>query len=350
MLESLLRTFPSEVFEGILSDGKVITRMTSMLKYIGYPPVGDLLVILVALTPIPRSSPLYGSCAGSRWKFFSALSEWILMLRIADIVVNPTKFCVINDYVTAEQQSAAAAQTLQELIEKLAIEDAGEILLQPLGYTTSLLDNLVTASIRTTEECYTDSSLMTSRRSSLRLLSYLLKRSANAESICFVSSPGQPPTPTLVPNRLHPLRTLLVNHLVTRFEDLEYAIIDDNNRLTLCGRNEPNNENINNNNSNNDNNDNDSTNKYISVKCDDNYIYNVTHAGYKVKTPFSSHRFQLIEYLVLLIEASDLVADEISIVLWKILIQWIFMYPHNNIYHHLFYRLFFAVIRYLVVL
>lgn len=306
VLESLLRTFPAEVFEGMMSDGKLVERMSALLKYIGCPPVGDLIVILIGLTPIPRANPLYVACAQSRWKLFSALSEWILMHKITDIIVNPNGVSFINNDVSAEQQSSSAAQTLQELVEKLSIEDAGEILLQPLGYTEPLLDGLLDCAMKSNEDVGQDTGLISSRRCSLRLLSYLLRRSDNPESICFISQPGMAPQPVLVPNRLYPLRVLIINHLVDRMSDIEAALIRE--RDTPPG--EP-----------------------------------VSHPGHVVASPFSSHRVQLVELLALLIEGSDAVAPMLTLDIWKTLIHWNFEYVHNNIYHSMFYRILFSTLR-----
>lgn len=280
--------------------------MASMLRYIGYSPVGDLLVVMVALTPISRSSPAYSMCAKQRWHFFTGLSEWIFMLRLAEIVVHPEEHCYCSDYITPEQHSAAAAQTLQDLVEKLSIEDLGEILLQPLGYTVELLEHLLNVSCNSEEN--PSESLVNRRRASLRLLIFLLKRSANPENICFfVSAAGSPPTPQLVPNRLHPLRPLLLKYLNSRSSDILGALL--------------------------------ATTRAASKES-------VVHPGHVTTVPFSSHRAQLVELLVLMVEADETVSLTITVELWKHLISWNFEYPHNNIYQALFYRLLFAVLRY----
>lgn len=291
-----------------------------MIKYIGYAPVGDLFVILVALTPVPRSSSLYAVCSANRWKFFEGLSKWVFMLRLANVVVDPSSHCHTNEYVTPEQHSSAAAQTLIELIEKLSSEDMGEILLQPLGHTASLLDGFVDMGTRNVPgENEPDSeTFFTSRRVSLKLLSFLLKRSANEENMCFISGPMATPVPTLVPNRLHPLRGILVEHLVTRVQDIQRSLLDSC-PLTKASagveRSEP-----------------------------------VAHPGHVVRDPFTSHRAHLVELLVLLVEASEGASKKLSVDMWKSLIWWNFEYAHNNIYHSMFYRLLFTVLRYVLFL
>mmetsp|Transcript_10398 Transcript_10398/g.15810 ORF Transcript_10398/g.15810 Transcript_10398/m.15810 type:complete len:763 (-) Transcript_10398:228-2516(-) len=320
VIESLLRLFPGEVYDGLTSDGQLEVRMGRVLRYIGYPPVGDLIVILVALTPIPRTSPLYAVCSSSRWKFFEGLSKWIFMLRLANIIVAPATHCRVDEYVTPEQHCSAASQTLQELIEKLSIEDIGEILLQPLGYTISLLNSFMDKGTGLCAdgsklECDDEDSetFFTSRRVCLRLLCFLLKRSAAPENVCFVSGPMSNPVPTRVPNRLYPLRPLLVEHLTTRLDSLQQVLVDSAAQLPST--------------------DSDST------------LGPIVYPGHVVKIPFSSHRAQLVELLVLLVEASESVVCKIREDLWKLLISWVFDYAYNDIYHSMFYRLLFTALR-----
>ena len=56
----------------------------------------------------------------------------------------------------------------------------------------------------------------------------------------------------------------------------------------------------------------------------------------------------MIEMLVLLIESDETVAAMLSADMWKMFISWAIKYAHNNIYHALFYRLLFAVLRFAV--
>jgi hypothetical protein len=81
----LLRCYPSEVFDGLCHGGKAKDRMTDMLKFIGFPPVCELLVMLIALTPVPRSGPLYASCSKNRWIFLDEMNNWNFMLQISKV-------------------------------------------------------------------------------------------------------------------------------------------------------------------------------------------------------------------------------------------------------------------------
>jgi hypothetical protein len=48
-----------------------------------------------------------------------------------------------------------------------------------------------------------------------------------------------------------------------------------------------------------------------------------------------------------LAESDEIVAGMLPLDLWKLLVSWIIVYAHNNIYHALLYRLVFAVLRYI---
>jgi hypothetical protein len=279
--------------------------MERLLRYIGYPPVGDLLVILIGLTPLPRSSPLFASASAARLKFFQALSDWIFLLRLSEVVVRPSELCLTSEYITSDQHCSAAAQTLSEIVEKLSNDDMGELLLQPLGYSRTLIESFLH---KGTSSDMTSSST-TCQRSCLKFLSFLLKKSANENNVIYLSGgPSNPPVPTSIPNRLYPLRGMIIDLFLDNLLVLEAALIETS---TL------------------------------------NETVTVNHPGHVCSVPFSSYRTQLVELLVLIVEASPSIAQNFSIDLWKLLIAWNFEYSHNNIYHSSFYRLIFAILRYL---
>lgn len=313
LLEFLLRNYPAEVYDGIRSDGLLPQRMASLLRYMGHPPVGDMLVMLVTLTPVPRGSSLYITCSKQRWTFFEDMSQWYLLLKIAEVVVQPSSNCIFG-VVDEEQHSAAAMQVLQEIVEKLSMEDTGEFLLQILGYlvpghTRSLLDILMDAAtnIRTLPQSIS--------RNAARLLCFLMRRSAEQELVC-ISGPGPngaPPQPSYIPNRLHPLRSRMLAMMLAKFRQ----VTDTLYLLRLDG----------------------GLDLGEAVK----------HPGYIVQKPFSALRGNLVELLVILIESEAALAESISVELWQELISWVLVYSHNNIYHTCFYRLFFSVLRYHII-
>lgn len=288
-------------------DGKLSERMFSLFKYIGFAPIGELLVMIVALTPLSRVSPLYNSCTKNRWTFFEALSQWGCLKRLTDVIVRPELFCKVTNEVDAEEHSSAAAQVFQELVEKLSLEDIGEVLLQPLGFSSDLLDTLVNAS--------TSSTVDTSRRrTAVQILCFLLRRAAEPEVMCMVAGgPGNVATPSIVANRLHPLRERIISHLETRIGEV-FNII-----LSFDSPSVPN--------------------SVSDVKGP------IKYSAYKVDQPFTSMRSLLIEYMTLMAESDEMIATMMPLKLWRTLTKWILQYPANSIYQSYFYRLVFAVIR-----
>ena len=274
-----------------------------MLRYIGYPPVNEVFVVLVALTSIGRNSQLYNSCQRQRVVYFEHLSDWIMMLRIADVVVKPLDYCYSDSYVSAENHSTTAAQLLQDLTEKLSLEEPGEILIQPLGTITSILDRFVDAAVDS--KCP-----VTIRRSACKILCFLLRRAAEPEVVCMVNTaPGTPPQQTCIPNRLYPLRESIVLHIETRLQEIFDSIL------------------------------------HFEEFNPDLVKLSTKYSSYNVKSPFTSLRTSLIELMVLMVESDEAVASTMPVELWKDLMSWTITYAYNSIYHALFYRLVFATLR-----
>jgi hypothetical protein len=71
----------------------------------------------------------------------------------------------------------------------------------------------------------------------------------------------------------------------------------------------------------------------------------VKYSSYEVQVPFSSLRSYIVALLALMVESDETVASLIPLELWKQFIASAVKYAHNNIYHALFYRLIFAVLR-----
>jgi hypothetical protein len=73
---------------------------------------------------------------------------------------------------------------------------------------------------------------------------------------------------------------------------------------------------------------------------------NVKYSSYTVNKPFTVLRSVFLEFITLMVESDDTVADLIPVELWKILISWILKYAHNSIFHAIFFRLIFSILRY----
>jgi hypothetical protein len=267
--------------------------------------------MLICLTPVPRMSQLYILSSKNRWQFFEQISQWILMLKITEAIVNPEMICATSATVDAEQNSAAAAQVLQELIEKLSLEDTGELLLQPLGYTIELLDHLV----NTTLNIHLQESR---RRSAGRLLCFLLRRAAEPEIMCLMATqPGAAPQATVVPNRLFPLRERIIIHMESRMSEIFDCILAYNTAERIQLQNE------------------------FSPLGPGPILF----SGFSVEQPFGSLRALIVELMTLMVESDENVGNIFPVELWRTLIDWSLKYAHNNIYHSFFYRLVFAVLR-----
>lgn len=306
LLESLLRCYPTEVFEGICSDGKAKERITNMLKFIGFPPVCELLVMLIALTPVPRSGALYTACTKSRWVFLDEMNNWNFMLQIANVIAKPDQFCAVKSFITADQHSNAAAQLLQEIIEKISLEESGESLLVPIGSNSAIIDALIDGIVKPRVNPVDGL-----RRSCARMICFLLRRAADMEILCYNHHPnGAPPTATYVPNRLFNLRESIVNHTRSRLADILSMLQGYDNFNHDCK----------------------ATHKY---------------SNYEVAKPFTALRGMAVEVIVLMVESEETVASSIlTPEAWKLFITWVIQYAHNNVFHALFYRIVFAVLRY----
>jgi hypothetical protein len=301
--------YPGEAFEGLTSDGLLFERMTNITRYIGYPPVCELLVMLIALTPLPRTSPVFGLSSKARWVFLEEINKWGFMLNMAKVVCSPQAHCICDSYVSADQHSTAAAQLLQDLTEKLSLEDTGDLLLLPYGKDSVLMDELVDCIIDTERDAGM-------RRSAAKLICFLLRRAAESEIVCFVpgASPNLPPSATYLPNRLYALRENIVIFIRKRMEDIMQAI------LTYDGP--------------------------VPVSTAEGSTAADSPSSEPAKRPpFGVLRQLLIEVLVLMVESDETIASLISLDLFKALITWTLRYAYNNIYHAVFYRLVFAVLR-----
>ena len=335
------------MYESISADGEIAGRIRRMMRYIGYAPVGESIAMLIALTPVSRMSQLFFLCSKNRWLFFEQLSQINFMLTLVEIIVYPEEFCYINGYINAEQHSSCATFVLQELVEKLSVEETGELLLQPFGYTSQLLEHLIDTSLT--------GSIISIRRSSTKLLCFLLRRVAESDILYMVSAGnGAAPAPAYVPNRLFPLRDRIINHIFLRvrsfIDALENSDSDFNKILEK--------------NKNNDD-DHDYEGYYDIIDDDidvDNEIENeavtnfssetsgfpVQYSSYSVKKPFTVLRSVFVELITLLVESNDSVADCISVELWILFIRWTLKYAHNSIFHAIFFRLIYSVLRYAI--
>jgi hypothetical protein len=299
-----LRLFPAETFEGLVLDGQLEERMVNITRFIGYPPVCELLVMLIALTPLPRTSPTFGACAKNRWTFLEEINKWNFMYNMAKVICDPESLCICDSYVCADQHSTAAAQLLQDLTEKLSLEDTGDLLLLPYGQNSALIDLLL--------DCVVDFKVDAGyRRSAAKFICFLLRRAAESEIVCFIpaAQPNLPPTETYLPNRLYALRERIVIFIRNRMQDVMRSLLE-----------------------------------YDDEK-EENLDTASLGSSSSSRKPFGALRQYLVEVLVLMVESDETIAGTISLELLTLLISWTLRYAYNNIYHAVFYRLIFAILR-----
>ncbi len=71
----------------------------------------------------------------------------------------------------------------------------------------------------------------------------------------------------------------------------------------------------------------------------------VAHPGYEVKRPFTMLRYVLVGMIVEIVNRDPTQLGALPVELWKVLCSWFFRYPHNNLYHSVFYKLIFKTLR-----
>jgi len=310
--ELFARYYPTDVFDALCSDGKVIERMTNMLRYIGYAPISELIVMIVGLSPISRQSPLYTACEPYRREFIRHLDQWNFLTKVVELVVAPEDKCYTNGYVDAESHSLYASQLFQECVEKLSIEEFGKDLLRPIAATPTLLNMLVS--------CVADSKADEYKRQhSCKILYFLLRRAADPEILCMIGNPqGGAAQPTAVPNQLFEIREQIIE-IVGKKLPLIIRALSTYSPSEIRKSQDP-----------------------RKTKIPEGPVKFNT---YEVPEPFTTMRISLVELVVILIESDETMASYLTAEVWRVLLKWVTQFSYNNTYQSLFYRLIFAVLR-----
>lgn len=71
----------------------------------------------------------------------------------------------------------------------------------------------------------------------------------------------------------------------------------------------------------------------------------MAHPGYEVERPFTMLRYVLVGVILEIVNRDPQQLDVLPVELWKVLCSWFFRYPHNNLYHSVFYKLVFKALR-----
>jgi len=284
---------------GLFDDGCLKGRIVDMLKYVGYSPVAEIFLIIVTLTPIPRTEESLVATSSSRDRFMRELQTAEVLNLVVNSMIDPSIVNATPPQIDISLHPSSCCQLFQDLLEKLSLEEMGNILLESFKNDTYLIESIVQAMVvkDVSQEI---------RQCCAKVLGFLLRRAAEPEIVCFVSTNvSTPPVPTYLPNFLYSYRESIVTAVRGLLSSVISAILN------------------------------------LDVEGSDG----VKYSSYFIQMPFTVLRHLLIEVLVLTVESDDTAAETISVELWKVFLTWTKQYPHNNIYHALFYRLIFAILR-----
>jgi len=292
IIDYLLRYYTDQVYLVIGRSAKSVRRyLGAMVKCLEYSPVAETMVKLVCC-PAMNAMGHYKATPANKWKTYESLAEWRLLLVLGQEVYHSD---------STVEHSSCCADVFVELMERLAGDENGELLLQPLGHCTELIDNLM--------ECVLDKTMARSRRRDCsRVLVGIALKTAEAH----VPSCGQPftafGTPAMVINQLKSIKPLYFHRLSTHLQPLCDVLGAEGSGSGTEGQ--------------------------------------VRHPGYVTPVPFTYLRFLLVNLLVEIVLAdSKRLLAKVPLETWRVLINWFFHYPHSNLYHSLFYKFMCRVVR-----
>ncbi|KAL3666521.1 hypothetical protein V7S43_008154 [Phytophthora oleae] len=317
VIDHLLRFYLDDVYDVLGKDAVTVERyMGAMLPYLEHAPVAELFLMMICKPHSASVMRFYTSTPPKKWAFFSALAEWKVLLVLANHVCS-------TEY--GETHTIGAADVFVELLDRLAADDNGQLLLQPAAYCPELLEGLIQAAVEPeNNKSQAPQRTVGQRTAAMKCVFRLLQKSVLEKVQGPPTSPYQSFGATivnLVPNQLGPLREkiyeLVEQHLG---EILKYLIQ-----------------------------------KYVSqqnIEMPDEESGKplpegaVRHTAYVVKVPFTELRLTLVEALVeVMAHNPRLMSEHFDANVWRVLVTWFFEYSHNNLYHAAFYQLVFIALR-----
>ena len=354
VLDKLLRYHLDDVYDVLNVNAAVVGRyLGNMLSEIADPCVAQVFVSLVSKPHDVASVRFYISSPAIKWRMYKTLAEWKVLAKLLEPVTTTT---LKNEESSSPHQFSsshlvAIADVFHELLDRLAADDNGELLLQPLVHCPEILEGLVHASISSfvpssseSESSGADESstleqeqLHQSRKTSAsRILEALLSkcrpdRVPGPATSPYESSYGSSASanPHLVENQLLSLRGRIFALMETHVP----AILKSFYRQYQSQQ---------------------------AVRCDDDVLYHldqnhrtrpippgaIRHTAYVTKVPFGECRVTLLKSLVYLVTAKPtLISEHFTVDCWRALIRWFFEYQHNNMYHASFSQLLFFTLR-----
>lgn len=299
IIDYFLRSHTDQVLIAVGRSEKIVRKhLGAMLQCARYPPVAETLIKLISCHSIGEV-PHYRASPTHKWKAYESLSEWRFLLVLANEISSSP----------SPEQSAACADIFLELLDKLASDENGELLLQPLGHCPELVENLVS--------CATNPDAPSQQRTDAARILVNTSQKCNEPTVpasnFFNYNAFNMNQVAMVPNQLKSVRSLYFSRLSSHFARLCDCLINESSATFTSS----------------------SSSTSSSVR----------HPGYVVHTPFSYLRYLLVCLIMELVYQDVNKLDRISSELWKHLIHWFFQYPHSNLYHQIFYKLVYKAVR-----
>ncbi|KAI9907774.1 hypothetical protein PsorP6_003846 [Peronosclerospora sorghi] len=310
VIDELLRFYRDDVQEVLGKDASTVSRfMGAMLPYLEYAPVAELFLSLVCHPHSATSTP------PKKWAFFRALSEWKVLLILANHVCS-------TEY--KESHTIAAADVFVEMIDSLAADENGQLLLLPAAYCPELLQGLIHVAVEPEDNKNNMQRTVGQRTAAMKCVLRLLEKSTLEK----VQRPSTSPYVSfgttivnLVPNQLGPLREKIFELVEQHLGELLRYLIQ--RYVSQQSIEMPHQE----------------SGKPLPESA-------VRHTAYIVKVPFTELRLNMVETLVEVIAHNPrLMSEHFDVNVWRVLVAWFFEYSHNNLYHAAFYQLVFIALR-----
>lgn len=326
VMDYLLRSLTEPFLRHVgCNRGSVKRFLGPMVRNLAEPPVAELLMkILTAPSPANQMGQ-YQISPVAKWRLFESLADWRFLIVLAGEV------SISGGH---PQQVSAAADFFIDLLDSLATDENGELLLQPIAHCPELLGGLFDRALDLNAPSL-------QRGDCVRVLLALAGRSCEPEipassmALTHFQIPSGLASLPMVPNQFRSVHTLFRSKLATHLRDLcECLLREGGGGAASPGLGGP-----------------------------------VAHPGHVVEAPFSYLRLSLVNLLVEIVdpgadnglkakerqqshrrarqqkeEARD-VLERVPPALWRLLCQWFFQYPFSNLYHGLFYRLVRCVLR-----
>lgn len=313
IIDFLMRLYLDDVYD-VVGDSPAAARtyMGAMLAHIEHAPVAEAFLTLVCKPHSAALMRFYSCTPPKKWAFFRALSDWKLLLVLASHVTEA-------EY--SEAHTIGAADVFVELLDRLAADENGELLLQPAAYCPELLEGLVSAAVDRS-----GARSIGQRTAAIKCVFRLLQKSSPDKVQGPPTSPYQSFGATIVnmvPNQLAPLREKIFSLIETHLPKLLKYLVDKYDHQQTIEM------------------DLEAATPVLPPGA-------VRHTAYVVKVPFTEYRLTLVQTLVEIVAHNPsklTTSDLFDARVWRVLVTWFFEYAHNNLYHAAFYQLVFIAMR-----